>query len=1165
MSTDQNRAPTRIFIRLLGPVEIQAEAQATHASPRLISLPSRKTRALLAYLAATLKPHRRQRLQEWFCPSAADPAATLRWHISRIRRALGDDSLLAEADSVRFNSQVAHVDCAEFERALGGDLSAQSLPSLMATMEAYRGEFLAGLSLPDAPEFELWLLGERARLRQLHERGLAELVARLIARELFEPALQWARQFVQSNPLSEEAHAHLIWLYARTGQRQAALEQFERCQALLRQELAVEPTPELLALRAEVLGGQVGRPRPGQRVRLAQVEELRPPHHLVGREAELERLHSIWRAAEEGRGSVMLVEAEAGGGKTMLVHAFAQALPGAIFLDGQCYESTRALPYHPWVELMEARLARLDDEALRRCPASWLDQVMRLAPGLAERLGRKAPPPPPATSGDLERLFTAVSDFLLRLPDSSPLLIFVDNLQWADEASLRLFHFAARRVPQASAMLVGAFRAEEVDDAPALQTLRDDLRRDPLLHLHLPPLTLEAITRLTVQLWPQLPDGYRPHVCAMLARATGGNPLFVTEVVRELAHTREAPTALPVPESVRDLVQRRLRRLPEGGRQVIEALAVLGTPSAPALAQQVSARSEDETVAAIDLGLRGGLLRAQATTQPQPARYEFGHDLMREAVVGQLSDIRRRLLHRRAATTLEASGERAATLAYHWRLAGDPIKEPHYAALAGEQAAAMYANDEAVRYLTRALELIEEPRARLPLLRKLGDVWMVVGKWPEAEAILQSAVALADQISDPRQQALCLTMLGRLKRIKGDYGRALGLLNQAREIQESLGDVAALGEALGELGLVYWYQGDHARGLSCLEQRKTLAEEIGDPRGASIAVANMGIVYWSLGEYSRALACYQSKLDFDTKVGDRLSMSKAYGNIGLVYADLGDYPRALDYHHRKLQTDIELGDQDGVIKSLANLGELFTHVGEYERALACLQVSLDTALRLDQRLGVAIAVGDMIRVYLAREDFPLATRLATQAIALGRALNIPPFLCKFLHDAARLSFRLGRTAEALSLNDEALEMASQAGRKGVQFSAGVLALRLKVALDQIDVAAAVTELKALAEKWAEDEHQAAICYELWRLLAAGGEAAETYRHMAVRGYRDLYARTPNRLYRQRYEEMTGDALPDPPVLPELPEVVTEKPIDLEALLTQVDHVLAEMASPPPTA
>ncbi len=227
---------------------------------------------------------------------------------------------------------------------------------------------------------------------------------------------------------------------------------------------------------------------------------------------------------------------------------------------------------------------------------------------------------------------------------------------------------------------------------------------------------------------------------------------------------------------------------------MIESLAVLDEPATLALAQQCSGRSADETASAIDLGLRWRLLRSVAGSAPQ---FEFGHALMREAVAIQLSDVRRQRLHQRAAAALEQRGAPAAMLAYHWGRAGDSAQEGRYAALAGQAAAEVFANDEAIRYLQRALELAAEPEPRLGLMNKLGDVKSLTGKWSEAETIYQEVLKLAEHVGDARAQARASVQLGQLKFNQGDQNEALALFERAKVHCEATLDQDGLCEALG--------------------------------------------------------------------------------------------------------------------------------------------------------------------------------------------------------------------------------------------------------------------------------------------------------------------------------------------------------------------------------
>ncbi len=904
----------------------------------------RKTRATLGYLAATNQVHHRQALADMFCQETKNPARSLRSLLSRIRRNLSAEALLTEGETVRFNRDVGWVDCVQFEQVLSADLTEQALDRLAEAVDLYRGEFLEGLHLANAPEFELWLLGERTRMRQLYERGLAGLMTGLIAQGQYEPATLRAQQLVQSNALLEEAHARLILLYAQSGQREAALEQFEQCRELLERELAVEPTPELQALYEQVHSGQVGRAILAAAVTSdvsQERQELIQAPDFVGREKEMAQLRQVWHAARRGRGRVVLLESEAGGGKSRLVDEFVVTVPEAPFLVGECYESTAALPYRPWIEVLETQLATLSDSTLRRLSPFWLDYLMRLLPSLAGRLGRALPPAPPTSGGEAQRLFSAISELLFLPVPPSELggarggrLIFIDNLQWADEASLRLFHFVARKVPRSKALLIGTFRSEEVEDTPALQTLLRDLRRHrPLyFHLRLAPLTAENVNTLTSQLWSTLPKGYRTHVSLMLTTQTGGNPLFVTEVLQELAHTTEVPQALPVPESVRDLISHRLRRLPESGRQVIEALAVLDTPATLPEAQQTGARSAEETINAIDLGLRRGLLSPQK--ESYPTRYDFKHDLVREAVLSQLSFIRRQLLHRRAGVMLEQHGASAATLVYHWGMAGERMKEGHYALLAGQQAAAIYANDEAIRYLSRALPLLTEPNRQLDVMRSLGEVWYLLGNWSEAEAIYRQALHIAERIDQKPTQAECQAALGRLMRIQGLYDEALRWLSQAEVAYDRLQDQAGKSQVMGQLGALHWCQLD----------------------------------------YPRALSCFFEQLDLGRQLGDRQQVALAVGSLGVVYNEQGDYARAMDYYLQRLKIDQELGDPLSQAKTIGNMAAVYQGQGEYARALACLTQLLQVTLQREDRHNVSVAVGNMINTHSAQGRYHTAER-----------------------------------------------------------------------------------------------------------------------------------------------------------------------------------------------
>ncbi|HEU5101793.1 MAG TPA: tetratricopeptide repeat protein, partial [Roseiflexaceae bacterium] len=557
-----------------------------------------------------------------------------------------------------------------------------------------------------------------------------------------------------------------------------------------------------------------------------------------------------------------------------------------------------------------------------------------------------------------------------------------------------------------------------------------------------------------------------------------------------------------------------------------------------------------------DLGLRWRLLQSVGG-DPAP-RFDFSHALMREAVALQLSHVRRQRLHQRAAAALEQRGAPPATLAYHWGRAGDTAKEGQYAARAGEAAADVYANDEAIRYLQRALELVAEPERRPSLITRLGDVNNLVGKWAEAEAIYREAMALAERIGDVRAQTHVTIQLGQLKFNQGEHTAALALFEQAKVQCETTSDQVGLFEALGGMGIVLLQHGQLTRALACFEHWLQIGTAISDRRAVSRAMGRMGVAYIHLGDDPRALACFEQQLQLAIELGDRLSVGNALGNLANIYqVKLFDYGRAWDYRQQEILLWSEIGNARGLTWAVGNLTELYLDLGEYGHVLVCGQRHLQLCIDSGERLGVTLALGRLAWAFAGQGQDQEAERLLRHEFALGRMLRIPYYLCYALGRGAELYVQQQRYAEARQLNDEALDLAREARRTEVEFSALVLSIRLRLVVREIDVPMAIRELEALAAEWPGEHEQAALHYELWHVQP---DPARSRRHAAaaVELYHRLYRRTRWADDRRRYEELSGEALPDLQPLPAPPPIVTAHRVDFEALLAQVDQITAEL-------
>jgi len=335
---------------------------------------------------------------------------------------------------------------------------------------------------------------------------------------------------------------------------------------------------------------------------------------------------------------------------------------------------------------------------------------------------------------------------------------------------------------------------------------------------------------------------------------------------------------------------------------------------------------------------------------------------------------------------------------------------------------------------------------------------------------------------------------------------------------------------------------------------------MGDRRAVSRAMGRMGVAYVHLADNPRALSCIDQHLQIAIELSDRLSVGNALGNLANIYqVELFDYARSWDYRQQEIQLWSEIGYSRGMTWAIGNLTELYLDLGEYASVLACGRRHLQLCIDFGERLGITLALGRMARAFASQGQYQEAERLLRQELALGWILRIPYYLCYALGKGTELYFQQQRYEEARQLNDEALDLAREAKRTQVEFSALVLSIRLRLALDEIDVSTAIHQLEALRVEWSAEHEQAALHYELWRLQP---DPALSRRHAAaaVELYHSLYRRTRWTDDRRRYEELTGEALPDLAPLPAPSQIVTASPVDLDALLAQVDKIIADFAA-----
>jgi DNA-binding SARP family transcriptional activator len=650
------------------------------------------------------------------------------------------------------------IDVDAFEAAAAEARRTHDPEGYLAAIELYTGDLL--------PEdrYEDWAAGRREELREEYGALLVELARLREARNEHPLAIDALRRLVASDPAHEEARVGLMRLYALAGQRHQALRQYQQLREALRRELGAEPDAASERLYQEILGGRFPVRAPDiARPESTAAHTLRRPKlpSLVGRDEELNLLEEVLEALFAGRGGLVLLGGEAGVGKSRLALEVAEraAHRGAATLRGAAYEQEKRLPYGPFVEALEGFAGSMRSDDLRVWLGDDASELVRLAPALATTLGSDRPAAP-TEPPDRLHLFTAVASFLERLEARAPVVLVIDDLHAADEASLQLLHYLARTGRDSPLLLLGTFRTEEVGSTDPLGMLLAGLHRERLsVRLDLPRIGPGESEVLVAALLGGGPCDQA--VFEAVYQLAEGNPFYTEEVVQALREggqlkntdgrwrLRGEVSTLPGP--LAELITARLERLARSTREVLALAAVIGRDSPYRLLRAASDLPETELLDALDECLNRRVFEESAEG------YRFGHPLQRAALYERLNRARRAILHGRVAVAIEElhGGHlvaHAEALAHHHGLSDEPGRAVPHLIAAGDRAVSVHASETAIDYYQRALELLAAPE-RTPglvceLWEKSGDLWTLIGEAGRDTEAYREAIAALQEAAD---------------------------------------------------------------------------------------------------------------------------------------------------------------------------------------------------------------------------------------------------------------------------------------------------------------------------------------------------------------------------------------------------------------------------------
>jgi DNA-binding SARP family transcriptional activator len=957
-----------------------------------VAIDTRKALALLAFLIVSGEPQSRDTVAAFLWPESdqSSARAALRRTLSTLRRALDKDmvdfgreviALKPEGglwcDVIAFRAHL--VECKNHGHP-ENQVCIRCQAPLKEAAEIYKSDFLAGFSLRDSIEFDNWQFLQAEQLRREFSGVLDKLVLIHGERRDITAALEYARRWLSLDQLNEAAHRTLINLYALNGQRNAALHQYRECVRILDQELGVAPLDETTQLYEEIKENRVTelkthKPLAGIFPELLPAHpndlsyasgDLSPtidPIPMIGRSQELEQLKRIYGGKQQN-GILAVLTGEAGIGKTRLALEFLNQLQlqGTAILSTQCYDGENNLTFTPVIDLLRHGIKLSGDrEWWQGVNPQLLSEVSLLLPELSEIILDLPTPQLIDGPGAQSRFYEGICQTLEAMVDGpSPGVLFIDNVEWADQSTLDLLAYLARRLKGRPLFLLVSWGTEPSPATTILeQMLNDAVMQGSGMRLNLSAL-LPGQAQELIERVVNNDEQLSPMLVKRLVEESDGLPFFLVEYLHAIQRgeisTDLAEEHWPVPSGLRSMLQSRLTNLSDTATQILQAAAVIGRIFDSELLKSTSGRSEEETIQGIEELLSRNLIRgvpAQGASDLATACYDFRHEQIRELVLGEISLVRRQLLHRRTAEVLEGPGRfnlqssQRGQIAYHYHQAGLIEKAANYYFLAGRMDRSMHANNDALAHFQTALALGFPQKPEIFI--ELGDLYTLKGDYHQAIRQYEAAAAISvsDLLSVIEQKIGQVYLRGgRWDQAAYHFETGLVVLGES-EIE---GKNALEANIRADWSLACLRSGNEEQADSLAHEALTLAKRVEDPLALAQVHNLLGVLARSANQPELALKHLEESLSFAYEIENPSAQIAALNNLALAQADLGEHGQAIKTIHGALNDCIVLGDRHLEAALRNNLADQLRASGDEEAAMAQLKEAVTIFAEIGQRV-----------------------------------------------------------------------------------------------------------------------------------------------------------------------------------------------------------------------
>ena len=1024
-----------------------------HLDGALINIPARKTQSLLAFLAINGdNHHRREKLAGMLWPENDETAARskLRYALWQLRNAVGDQYFTADKISIAMKpGSTWWVDVIELESQPYDSLSLEKMEDLASL---YQGELLPGF-------YDDWVFLERDKLRATYDRRISYLIDRLLREKRWQEVLDWAEKWISHGQTPEPAFQALMIAHAYLGDRVGVSNAYSRLEKKLGEDLDVRPSEKSRQVYENILYDQLpdislltpkyqaAKLVASSQQKYAKVAERPDPDIglFVAREKEIAWLEEKLITAIDTHGQVAFIAGDAGQGKTSLLKNFgqrAQWINADLVIAYAACEAFSGLgdPYLPFREILALlsgdvaskqttgiinqenaqRLWEMIPHASQSLLKDGPDLIESFIPGdeLVNRVAsytldrpdwvidleqetnlRKARPAPVNVDhGDSEKdLFNQYVRVLLSLSQSNPLLLILDDLQWADKGSFNLLFHLSRRIEGYPILILGSYRpagiTQNQDEGvhPLNGLLSEFKRKFGELELNLNQSGEEDRRNFIDKLLDSEPNRFDENFRQELFLHTSGQPLFTIELLRQMEEQlsiikddqgswviadRISWDAMPA--KVEAVISSRVDRVPEKLREYLDVASVEGEEFTAELIAAVTGIDEPEIVRGLskDLDRKHRLVEISEIKRIDEQRlsvYKFRHNLVHKYVYDSLDAAERSYLHEQVGAALEQLyGEHkelvANQLAKHYQISGEIEKAIDYLLIAGRHARRISANEQAIMLLTKGVELIDQiqddnhlAETELGFQITLGPALVATYGYAakNVETTFERAKELCEQIGDKEQLAPTLWGLCAFYQVRGRHRTACQMASQILQLAQKVDMPPLKLLAHWMLGITHTHLAEFLPAKENLAMAVNLYDSIQDDsltflygQNPKVTCLNyLAMNLWFLGYLEQAIQRCQEAIDYAEQLSHPYSLTFAHGMAGIFHAVRRDAEAALHHSNRSYKLAKESGFPFFLALGMIIRGWGRSQVGKGGLAIKLVQNGVDGMQAIGTELG----------------------------------------------------------------------------------------------------------------------------------------------------------------------------------------------------------------------